>query len=734
MRIALPELVREMSDIAQPEHAEATWPISIQPHGIMLVVSASSLLITHVAGDLEQRLGVTEWRDQPVETVLGLALAVRVASLAAPASLEGHIGLLQTPGGETLDVTAYVSGSDIIVEIEGGDTWTGAFADQAGPQMPVSQLMQRMAQVVASLERAQGPDQLCERAAIEVRRLSDFDRVIVYRFLHDGTGVVVAEDRRDGVESLLRHHFSSSTVPAPVQALYLRNRLRMIPDTAYFAAPLRPSWMANSPLDMSDSSLRTVSPDFLLYLQGMGVAALASFSIVVDDALWGLVACHNMTPRAIRYDVRACCSAIAGSLGTQLKARADMDIYRQQIRLDRCADGLALVLSGVGALGPAVTRHVDQFSRMMRGDGFAVLQGTRIVRCGVSPDEAGIRALARWLLDQSAREVFSCDNLSGFYAPAADFARTGSGLLAITLSKDEPWLLLWFRVEQTRIVEWAGNADEVPAESEPGVAMPRSTFCRWSETVAGHAEPWSAAEIAAAVRLRASLLEMQHVQLLRELNQQLSLTIIDKDLLLERNRFVLGEVNHRVQNSLSLVSGFLAMQAQESLDPGLHAALEEARRRLSAVALVHRRLHRGDSIKLVDAGHYIEELCADTFAFMGRDWLRHLTLCLSPVKLSSDRAVPLGLVLTELLINANKYAYTGLAGPIRVELAEDRGTVRMIVADNGICRSSERKGFGSRIMHGLVRQLGGTVTETDNLPGLRIDIVMPMDIVSTPIP
>lgn len=80
---------------------------------------------------------------------------------------------------------------------------------------------------------------------------------------------------------------------------------------------------------------------------------------------------------------------------------------------------------------------------------------------------------------------------------------------------------------------------------------------------------------------------------------------------------------------------------------------------------------------------------------------------------------PLGLVLTELLINANKHAYGGMAGPIDVALIEGRAHFQMIVSDRGTGVMSSQKGFGSRIMSSLVDQLGGKLAFTDNAPGLR---------------
>jgi chemotaxis family two-component system sensor kinase Cph1 len=127
----------------------------------------------------------------------------------------------------------------------------------------------------------------------------------------------------------------------------------------------------------------------------------------------------------------------------------------------------------------------------------------------------------------------------------------------------------------------------------------------------------------------------------------------------------------------------------------------------------------------VDAARYIEELCADTFSFMGQDWTQHISLNLSPILLPTDRAVNLGLILTELIINANKYAYDGAAGPIEITLIEDPSGLRLIVADRGVGKIPAGEGFGFRILNALVQQLRGTLTQSDNQPGLRIEVILP---------
>src|SRR5690606_13665928 len=140
--------------------------------------------------------------------------------------------------------------------------------------------------------------------AREFRRLTGYDRVMIYRFLDNDAGRVVGEDAAPGQHSFMNHHFPASDIPAQARALYIRNLVSVIPDVYDWPAPIRPERPAEDPLDMSDCNLRSVSPVHIQYLTNMGVAASASFSIGKDNVLWGLIASHNSEPRQLTIDVR----------------------------------------------------------------------------------------------------------------------------------------------------------------------------------------------------------------------------------------------------------------------------------------------------------------------------------------------------------------------------------------------------------------------------------------------
>ncbi len=695
-------------DVTNCDQEPIHIPGSIQEHGLLLVVNIDAGVVTHAAGDPKVWLGRSDWRQQELSSLIDSEAAASAMKFGR-SSPPGGITRLTFPSAfGPLDATIYTSDRWLIIELE-----TAVSASTHAGLLP------KLESAAAAFERAATMQQLWDTAAHEFRVLIGFDRVMIYKFREDGSGAVVAEDAAPGHRSFLNHHFPASDIPKQARALYLRNLVRVIPDVSYRPQPLIPEWTEPVPLDMSDSVLRSVSPIHIQYLKNMDVAASASISIVKDGALWGLIACHHSEPRGISADLRAACRAMAGALSRQIKARDETDAYRQRVRLRSFEDDLVALLSREGPLNEAISNHIEAIMRALGGDGVAVLRGDDLVVGGRHPSEAELRKIAAWSISQTADPVFATQRLGDIYAlPTAD-APLAAGLLRIIISASEPWIVLWFRSEEVEVINWAGNPHKSVSTGPEQRLTPRASFNAWVETVRGQSRAWTVPEIEAANRLRLAMSSVWQTRRIHELNRQLMSTLQEKDALIQQKDFLMGEVNHRVQNSLQLVSGFLRLQGRASDDPALNSAIDEACRRISAVSLVHRRLYRADQIEAIDAARYIDELLDDLASSMGADWGRHMIRDLEPAMLATDRAIGLGLIVTELVINANKYAYAGAPGPLRITLTEDGNKLRLVVADQGVGRGVARKGFGSRMIEALNAQLHGTLMYQDAQPGTR---------------
>lgn len=695
--------VEDRLDLNSCDREPIHIPEAIQPHGLLLVLDGSDLTVTREAGRLKRVTGQDSWLGRAVQGLLGEVITTRLQR--GGAGTDGFVGRWRGANGLDYDVIARPHGEVLIVEIE---------QSSQGAE-PGIELISRLDAAGAAFERATSVRGVCESAAAAFRTLTGFDRVMIYRFLDDEAGQVVAESRSPEVESFQNHHFPATDIPKQARALYLRNPVRVIPDATYQPEPLRPA--ADRPLDMSDCGLRSVSPVHLQYLANMGVRASASVSIIVDGELWGLVACHSARPQLLPYELRMASTTLARGLARQIKAKGDAELYRERVRLRQLEDELIGHLPTDRPLEEALADNGRDLAELADADGVAILGPGGPYRFGVTPPEAAVRELAQWVADQPGLRPVATHALSQRRSEATAFTAQGSGLLGVHLQGDRPLTLLWFRAEIVETVRWAGDPSTAKKTGAGGVLTPRNSFEAWSETVRGRSRRWTPAQVESAGRLRDALIDFTSVSQLRNLNRSLQASLSERDLRLEQQEFLIREVNHRVQNSLTLVSSFLGLQARQA-DPASQAQLLEARRRVRAVSMVHSRLYRAETGSTVDLERYFAELIEDLGASVGADWYAQLEHDLTPVSVEAGRAVTLGLVLTELIINAQKYAYDGKPGPIRIRLSEDGRNLRLAVEDDGKGGHKAGQGFGSMMIESLVTQLSGQLDYRDGEPGL----------------
>lgn len=170
---------------------------------------------------------------------------------------------------------------------------------------------------------------------------------------------------------------------------------------------------------------------------------------------------------------------------------------------------------------------------------------------------------------------------------------------------------------------------------------------------------------------------------------------------------LLREVNHRVANSLQIVSAMVRMQSTALADEGARLALEDTQRRIAAIAQVHRRLYTENDVEQVDMREYLGALVEE----LGETWStptapRTLSLAAEPIRLATDRAVSLGVIVTELVSNACKYAYPADGGEVRIALARDGdGHFRLAVEDDGVGMDPEAPARGTGVGTKLIRAM-----------------------------
>ncbi|MGD1853335.1 MAG: ATP-binding protein [Leptolyngbyaceae cyanobacterium] len=409
--------------------------------------------------------------------------------------------------------------------------------------------------------------EFCQVIVREVRKVTGFDRVMLYRFDDDGHGEVVAEEKCDEMEPYLGLHYPESDIPKTARQMFLSNWIRVIPDTAAPAVDLYPAKnpVTQQPTDLTYSILRSAYPCHLDYLHNMGVGASLTISLMKDNKLWGLIACHHRTPKYVPYELRKACEFLGRVIFSEIATREEVADHAQRIRTANVQSDLIDAMSQANYFVEGLVGDQASLLELVGATGAAVYFGNQWTLVGRTPAEDELNYLAQWLKKHLEDEIFYTESLPLVYSDAQQFKDVASGLLAIPISKRS--YVLWFRPEVIQTVNWGGDPNNAYAveDSEDGLRLsPRQSFALWKETVQCKSLPWKGLEIKAALELRKAIVNVV-------LRQAEELALLAQDL--ERSNAELKKfayvASHDLQEPLNQVANFvqlLEMRYSEELD------------------------------------------------------------------------------------------------------------------------------------------------------------------------
>ena len=181
------------------------------------------------------------------------------------------------------------------------------------------------------------------------------------------------------------------------------------------------------------------------------------------------------------------------------------------------------------------------------------------------------------------------------------------------------------------------------------------------------------------------------------------------------NELLLKEIHHRVKNNLEVVSSLLALQSAQSDDVNTRDAMQESQNRVQSIGIVHQKLYQGSNLGAIEMKDYFLNLSESILDTFGADKKVHIECAMEKLDLDIDTAVPLGLIVNELITNTLKYAFPqGSNGKVLIKLEKSKdGALHLEVSDNGVGKSGKitGTGFGGQLVSLLTRQLGGSMRE-----------------------
>ncbi|MET0333989.1 MAG: ATP-binding protein [Rhizobacter sp.] len=472
-------------------------PGSIQPHGALLAFD---------------RLGQLRFASANASELLGMTLqfgrALRTSDLGAQVSVHAllHRTMAQAalmPDADLPPVSqeAEIGGLmfDVVVHAHKGLT-IAEFERRAVDNDQLSRFALIAYGAMDNLRRQRSVDDLLAVAAQAVRSLTGFDRVMAYRFRHDDSGDVVAEDRREDLEAFVGRRYPASDIPAQARRLYTLNTLRLIADVADEVVPLLAEPTNTEPLDLSHSVLRSVSPIHIEYLRNMGVRASMSVSIVVKGKLWGMLACHHMTPHRVPFSLRMTADVIAQLIAAQVQSLTSQEREAASAMAAHLSTQLATDITQGVEVKAALLDHAPALREILRADALVIALNGSAEILGEA-DALWVDKLLDWLGQQAPRLVHETEG--GRLPPQLGKpVCEHCGVLALRFDGPRQGWLIALRREQVQTIRWGGKPEKQYTAGPLGPRLtPRGSFDEWRETVRGTSVPWDDSERALAAQL-----------------------------------------------------------------------------------------------------------------------------------------------------------------------------------------------------------------------------------------
>ena len=632
------------------------------------------------------------------------AITAALVRRATSSEVERAFGVRLTANSGLFDCAVHTVGERIVLEFEPHNA------------LEFVNHISLIAPLVAQLESITELNALCEKAANLVRKMLGYDRVMVYRFHADESGEVIAEDAREDLEPYLGLRYPHTDIPKQARELFRKNRVRVIADIDAQPAEIDPpTAFGNRPLDMTMSVLRSSSDIHLRYLRNMGVRATMTLAIVRQGKLWGLIACHHMSPRLPSFSLRT----VAESFSQMFSLVLDRMLIDRSEQLRSRGRQLHSQLMLNMAEGSKVTSDIGMIAELLGDliahDGLSANVGGEFLVHGDSPTKEEFETIAPDLDVAPLSEAYGTSRLADHLPAAAAFSDRATGALLIPISRDPyDYLILWRR-PLAQNAKWAGDPTKAKTVTPGERLQPRESFAAWEDSVEGRSEDWTPDDLQVAEGLRVTLLEV-----ILRMSEEVAR---ERSRAKEQQELLIAELNHRVRNILNLIRSLVAQSQHEALNVENFASIIGGR--IAALASAHDNITQENWSPAP-----LNKLFESEIEAYLTDQTDRLQLIGDPVLITPEAYTVMALVVHELMTNSAKYgALCDRSGSVTVNLSRRlNGDLAIAWREQGgpPVQLPTRRGFGSTIIERSIPfELKGEAQLRFKLTGLEADFVIP---------
>jgi PAS domain S-box-containing protein len=376
-------------------------------------------------------------------------------------------------------VARLINGSEsVIIEIEKDNLFQSSVED-----------MNFLRDVTTAIQKSNEFNELFDVLLVALRDYIGFDRLMIYTFDRDFNGEVIAELKKDYMNSFLGHSFPADDIPLNARELYKKNIVRLIEDVDYTPVEL---YNNDSILDMSFVNGRSVAPIHIEYLNNMSVKASMSISIVVGGELWGLVACHNNTPHYTSMQKRVFCEEFSRIVSVTIENRdIALKTYQDSLRVGALAKLITFSTNSFSSIDISKQKEIFLLlTTLISAGGIAICDKDNIVIMGNTPSIDQIKEISQLIKPNLGDPIVTVDSLATLSSKFERFHKKASGVFVLFISREEK--IVWFRPDNIKNIAWAGQPIKHFYNDNGTLKIsPRKSFETFCESKYCKSEPWS---------------------------------------------------------------------------------------------------------------------------------------------------------------------------------------------------------------------------------------------------
>ncbi|MDQ1855202.1 MULTISPECIES: ATP-binding protein [unclassified Chryseobacterium] len=571
-------------------------------------------------------------------------------------------------------------------------------------------------------------------------KVVNYDRMMVYKFMMDGSGKVIAEKKNENMESFLGLHYPESDIPKQARDLYLKKRKRIFSNVYADTVPILSKKAEN--IDLTFSASRGMSPIHGQYLKNSGAASSFSVSIIIDDHLWGLVTCQNVDPKHIDLEDRVQAgifTTLAANAYSSFKSKSELN-YR--LELNEKVSQLKTEFLKHHHLFDSLIECKTEIRNLPEADGLAIVSDENIITDGSTPDLERIGKIAQWALNNTDEGIYVSRNFLKDHGKELELTENAAGIAIYFIERDKNEMLIWFRKEFDEHINWAGNPEKkVSVFSQNGeerqMISPRTSFHIFTENIKGHSKRWNSRNVSAVQAVRDLILETSHknYNAIKRLNDELKKVNEELDSFSYTISHDLGTPLTVMKLNAQMLLANLTGDSEKSKTK-INSIIEEIdnmAEMMHDVLQLSRAKHSEIQLESLKTAHTIEKISENAKMTYGSP-NSEIIIKECPDVLA-DKTM-LHQVFLNIINNAVKYSSHNDLPKVKIEGSEDGQIIIYRISDNGIGIPAEEKhkmfkifnrmdnakkfkgnGVGLSIVHRIMKRLGGNVDFESNSEG-----------------